>query len=306
MFQKEYGFYQIRAFKHCQFFYLNFVRQTPTRRPVDRHIRSVVGDAVHEVVNVTNPQEGDRTIRERIERRLPPQLQPEALVRAKKHARVSRQVVTQHPGKVTRRHFRWRDDGPGGLGCLIYTTPDLILEDGNVWTIVEVKTGDERNPLVRQALWDHLRFHGIVAASSFDPSSGPKPRIHLVGYATGEQLIQVAGQGKPVKPDLSKRKPTFSFGYSWDFLKVEQKEVRDRIRPIMAAEEAGKFPACPTDSCVHCDYLWTGNCIEGQEHVRRLEELAERRMHRLPLEEIARIGPRAEDVDHSDDGRKQA
>jgi hypothetical protein len=296
MFLKEYGYYKIRAFKHCPRFYLNYVSNALTRRPTASLIQSVVGDIAHEVIEAKTPPDAVRSMQQ-IERRLPTQHHDEAKRRAKRSLRGARQVIAQHPGKTIRKTFRWRDDGPGGLNCLFYTTPDKPLEDGNVITIIEAKSGRGED------LREHLRFHGIVAASSFQ-AIGQRPRIHLVGYLLDRQPLVRIG-GNPNERDLSKLPPAVDFWYCWDFLAAEQEELRVEVRKIMAAEEAGLFPATVNDECPWCDYIETAPCPEGQEYALALEEARERRT-RTSLGEIAHKSPAREVARKDDSRRKQA
>jgi len=304
----EYGYYQIVGFERCPFFYFNFVQRKRGRRSPGRQFKSVVGDAVHAIIQLpsSSPQAEEATTN-RIEDRLPAIMQQAAKVRTKRHVRVVRQMFAQHAGKVTRKTYRWLDDGKDGLGCLIYSTPDRILEDGNVWTIIEVKTGEERSPVVRETLRDHLRFHGIVAASAAAQSLERMPRIHLVGYALGREALakSKAASEKSGERDLSGLKPTFDFWYSWKSLLWEQDEVRARILPIMQAEAKQDFTPVPNASCPSCDYIETSNCLPGQDHVRVLAQ-AKAHAHLVHVNELLRKAPQPVVIVPPVEDRKQA
>jgi PD-(D/E)XK nuclease superfamily len=316
MFLQEYGYYKIRAFEHCHYYYLNYVRNAPKRRPESSLIQSVVGDIAHEVVEARVPVTTDRSVQQ-IERRLPVQYHKEAKKRAKRSLRGARQVIAQHPGKPVRKTFRWRDEGEGHLGCLLYTTPDRTMVADDLYTIIETKSGRGED------LRDHLRFHGIIAASEFQ-ASGIKPRIHLVGYlldreltTNGRQLDETADSSADrdvdlvqitsgsADPDYSKLVPAVDFWYRWDYLESEQDEVRGRVQPIMKAEAAGEFSPEPNDDCPWCDYLLTGDCIEGQEHVMVLQAAKERRRGLAHLGDVFHKSPASETCGN-DGKRKQA
>jgi len=283
-FEFEFGYYGICAYEHCKRYYYHFDQNAPTRRPVESLIRAVVGDALHKVIEARVPEEGEEAARQQIEKRLPPQYHKEARTRAKKHMRFARTIANQFQGKSVRKTFRWYFE-EGGHGVKIYTTPDRNRENGNTITIVEAKSG--RGEVVKDILWDHLRFHGIVAASAFD-AEGKRPNIHLLGYmpdrdeSVGDNsLVQIGEQAKGADLDLTGLEPTFDFWYSWHYLESEQEEIKNRIRPILDARKAGLFPAEPNDQCPKCDYLWTTDCTEGQEHVRLLQARRERRVSGL-------------------------
>jgi hypothetical protein len=307
---REYGYYDIRAFEKCPYFYDNFKRHTRTRRPIESLIRSVVGDEVHKVVEDRHPQKGDplALASGRIEKRLPVEVHKEAKIRAKRQLRRARQVIDLHPGKSPIKTFRWTDDGPGGLGCLFYSTPDRNRVLNNTWTIVEVKGGDERNPNVRKLLKEHLRFHAIVAASSF-AAIGERPKLHLVGYAleeedNGKGLVQISSSGDR---DLSLLEPTVEFWYCWDFLEGEQEELRERVRPVKEADDAGEYPADPNDDCHRCDYIWTADCGPGQERAQLLETAKERRpTGRVTLGDVMQQKPPKSEGGGINNERKQA
>lgn len=310
---REYGYYDIRAFEKCCYFYDNFRRNTRTRRPMESLIRSVVSDVSHELIEDRHPLKGDplALASGRIERRLPVEVHQEAKIRAKRQWRRAKQVISQHQGKSPIKTFRWTDDGPTGLGCMLYSTPDRNRTLNDVWTIVEVKSGDERNPNVRRLLRDHLRFHAIVAASSF-AAIGERPKLHLVGYALEEEsngsgLVQIAKQSRDGDRDLSLLMPAVDFWYRWDYLEDEQEELRERVRPLMAADDAGEFPAEPNDDCGKCDYIWTGNCGPGQERVRLLEDAMERRATgRITLGDVVKQKPPKSEGGGINNKRRQA